>query len=158
MVPNCQTWVQNWSKIAPIGSQIAPKWLPGGLRAALGCRGRFLSDFWVHLGLRFGSKKVQKLSRNLVENQAPVLNAVLGHLGASWGQFWGRFWGHFGVLSRSPARKPDFVKNVLPLAREQDVHGSGGVKQVPKTWARFLNMLGSILGPNIAPQTWQKTS
>ena len=112
---------------------MAPKWLPEGLRAALGCRGRFLSDLWVHLGLRLGSKNVPKLSRNLIENQAPAWNAILGHLGASWGRVGADFKGNFGVLFRSPARKPDFVKNVLPPTWEQDFHGSGGVGKAPKT-------------------------
>ena len=42
-------WVPNCSKMAP-------KWLPGGLWAALGRRSRFLSYFGVHFGTHFGSQ------------------------------------------------------------------------------------------------------
>ena len=81
-------------KWVPNGSKMAPKLLPGGLWAALGRRSRFLSDFGVHYGTHFGSQNCPKWSRNLIENPAPVLNVILGHLGASWA----RFGADFGVM------------------------------------------------------------
>ena len=49
-------WLQNGSKMAPWRLPGGPGALPGGFREALGRRGRFLSDFWVYFGHRFGSK------------------------------------------------------------------------------------------------------
>ncbi len=66
---------------------MAPKWLPGGLWAALGRRSRFLSDLGVHFGTHFGSQNCPNWSRNLLENPAPVLNDIFGHPGASWARF-----------------------------------------------------------------------
>ena len=66
---------------------MAPKWLPGGLWAALGLRSWFLKDFGAHFGTHFGSQNRPKWNRNSVENRAPVLDAIFGQLEASWSRF-----------------------------------------------------------------------
>ena len=91
-------WVQNGSKMAPWRLLGGPGALPGGFREALGRRGRFLSDFGVYFGHRFGSKNRSKINRE-------ASSGFEWHFLASGSllrQFWGRFWGHFWVLLGCP--------------------------------------------------------
>ena len=66
---------------------MSPKWLPGGLWAALGRRSRILRYLGVNFGTHFGSPNRQTWSRNLLENQALVLNVSFCNLEASCVRF-----------------------------------------------------------------------
>ena len=91
--PEGPKWLQN-------GSKMTPKLLPGGFREALGRRGRFLSDFWVYFGHRFGTKKSLKNNRKARSG----FELHFWTSGGLLGQFWGRLWGHVGCFLAAQPR------------------------------------------------------
>ena len=120
--------------------------------------------------------KLAKMEPKFDRKSSTGFERHFGSSGGLLGQFGGRFGGHFGVLFWPPARKPDFVRIVLPPTREHDFHGSGGSeKRQKRVWkqcaaggvlqdrlGRLLGSIfehsGSILGPKIGPKACQKAS
>ena len=153
-------WLQN-------GSQMAPRRPLGGPGAPKSIFERFWGPFWHPFWL----PKLSKMEPIFFRKSSTGCERHFGSSGCLLGPFWGRCWGHFGVLFRSPARKPDFVRIVLPPAREHDFHGFGrsesaknvsgsSVRQeacsksvLGGSWERFLN----ILGPFWIPKSVQKS-
>ncbi len=164
---------QKW---LPNGSQMAPKWLPGGLWAALGFQSWFLNDFGVHFGAHVGSPNHQNWSRNLVEIRAPVWDAILVHLEASWCRFGVVFGLMLGTFFFPKPEKQIFWKTCCRLHGSMSFKGPRGQKSSrnrSKTWPktasdakcvlrgsreRFGSISGSILGPKSVPKADQKTS
>ena len=59
----------------------------GRLWAAFGCRSRFWSDFGLYVGPLLGLKIDRKWSPSALKIRAPSVEAIFGHLKASWGGF-----------------------------------------------------------------------
>ena len=107
------------SKLVENGSQKAPKWLPGGLRAAVGVPGgpgaaqnRFLIDFRSNFGVHLGSQNRPKIGRKSSVNEASHLILIFGAPEASGVSFWSNFGGHFGCFFAPKGGKHEFVENL----------------------------------------------
>ena len=117
------------SSVIPNCSQMAPWRPPGGPGVPRPISKLFLGAF----GLPFWFRKCTNTEPEFARKPSTGFERHVGSYGCFLGQFGGRLWGHVGVFFRSPARKPDFVKNVFPPTWEHDFHGSGGVGKTPKT-------------------------
>ena len=155
--------VHNCSKLLPNGS-LEP---PGGPGVP-----RLISKRFMGIsGLPFWLQKLSKSEPEFVRKPSTWFERHFGLSGCFPGAFFGRFGGHFGVLFRSPARKLDFVKNMLPPTWEHDFQGSGGVGKAQKTcpeavcdrrraprasWGPLGFDLGPILGSFWDPKSLEK--
>ena len=94
-----------------------------------------MGSFWDHFGIVLGSfwDRFGIVLGSFWDRFGIVFGSFWNPFGIVLGSFWDRFWGHFGVLFRPPARKADFLRIVLPPAREHDFRGSGGVQNASKT-------------------------
>ena len=149
-----------WALLGPLGGLLGASWgflgaswgTPGGLWAASWRRDRFLIDFHAHFGLpkslNLGLKFLQKWS---IDSES-----LFWPSGRLWGSFGARFWAHFHIIFGLLRPEAGFLKIVLPLQREHDFRGSGGLKKSPKwlrkqlpaaTWLqeRLGGLWGSIL-------------
>ena len=174
------TWVEN-------GPQKAPKLLPGAFRAAVGvpggpcaAQGRFLRDFWSHVGVHVPPQNCPKIGRKSSSNQASLGILILEAPEAPGTSFWSHFGGHFGCFFGPPrwgagiCGNPGFLTTVrhlllffqIPWGRKLGKNGSGNsIQQEPGSKSvlgglgeRFWSHLGVILGPKNGPEEGPKTS
>ena len=101
------------------GSEKAPKWLPGGLRAAAGvpggpwaAQGRLWSDFKLHFGVHLGPPNHLKIRRKARPNQAAVLIIIFDAPEASGASLGGHFGGDFGWFFGPQGDKHELLKNL----------------------------------------------
>ena len=112
-------WVQNCIQIGRKWPQKAPKLLHGALRAAVGvpggpwaAQGRFLRDFWSHVGVHLGSQNHPKIGRKSSSNQASLGILILEVPEAPGTSFWSHFGGHFGCCFGPHGGEQEFVENL----------------------------------------------